>query len=315
MPNREDISGEINSLKGAGQDIVRRRYLRELSDFTKRDTVIYFSGYHIPRNINIPPAVMSMNQQDIQGFMAALHGLKGDELDIILHSPGGSLEVADQLVQYLRSKYKHIRAIIPQNAMSAATMLACACDEILLGKHSAIGPIDPQIQLPGPNGVMISVPAHTILQDFKQAATEVITNPALANIWAPKLASLPLGFLNFCEQTIELAKIKVESWLSQYMFQGKDPQKAKEISDYLGKFEEHKTHGRPIGYDTAQSIGLNVTRIETNQELQEKLLSVFHATMVTFEVTECLKIIENQNGKGHYVVPQIVITQKSQQGV
>lgn len=310
MPNREKIGNEINELKGAGQDIVRRRYLKELSDYTKRDTVIYFSGYHIPRSINIPPAVMSVNQQDIQGFMAALHGLKGDNLDIILHSPGGSLEVADQIVQYLRAKYKHIRAIIPQNAMSAATMLACACDEILLGKHSAIGPIDPQIQLSGPNGVMISVPAHTILQDFEQAKAEVISNPALANIWAPKLATLPLGFLNFCEQTIALAKIKVESWLSQYMFQGKNAQKAKDIADFLGKFDEHKTHGRPIGYDTADSIGLNVSRIEADPEYQERLLSVFHATMVTFEVTDCLKIIENQNGKGHYVVPQVVVAQK-----
>lgn len=305
MPNREDISKEINNLKGAGQDIVRRRYLKSLSDYSGRDTVIYFSGYHIPRTINIPQVAMSVNQQDIQGFMAALHGLSSDKLDLILHSPGGSLEVADQLVQYLRAKYKHIRAIIPQNAMSAATMLACACDEILLGKHSAIGPIDPQIQLPGPNGVMMSLPAHTILKDFEQAKTEVIINPALANIWAPKLVSLPLGFLNFCEQTIALAKIKVETWLSQYMFSGKEPQKAKDIADFLGKFDEHKTHGRPIGYDVASSIGLNVSRIEDDKDLQELVLSVFHSIMVTFEVTECLKIIENQNGKGHYVIPQI----------
>lgn len=310
MPNREDISKEITSLKGSGQDIVRKRYLKALSDYSDRDTVIYFSGYHIPRIINIPQIAMSLNQQDIQGFMAALHGLSGNKLDLILHSPGGSLEVADQLVQYLRAKYKHIRAIIPQNAMSAATMLACACDEILLGKHSAIGPIDPQIQLPGPNGAMMSLPAHTILKDFEQAKTEVIANPALANIWAPKLASLPLGFLNFCEQTITLAKIKVENWLSQYMFQGKEPKKAKDIADFLGKFDEHKTHGRPIGYDVASSIGLRVSRIEDDKELQELVLSVFHSTMVTFEVTDCLKIIENQNGKGHYVIPQIVISQK-----
>jgi len=33
--------------------------------------------------------------------MAALHGLKNDKLDLILHSPGGSLDAADQIVQYL----------------------------------------------------------------------------------------------------------------------------------------------------------------------------------------------------------------------
>lgn len=307
MPNREDMAKEISTLKATGQDIVRRRYIKELSDYTKRDTVIYFSGYHIPRSISIPPAIMSLNPQDIQGFMAALHGLTGKSLDLILHSPGGSLEVADQIVQYLRSKYEHIRAIVPQNAMSAATMIACACDEIVLGKHSAIGPIDPQIQLPGVGGVMMSVPAHTIIKDFEQAKAEIIANPLLANLWVPKLSSMPVGFLNFCDQTIQLAKIKVETWLSQYMFKGANDALAKKIADFLGKFDEHKTHGRPIGYDVAKDAGLVVTRLEDDQELQEKALSVFHATMVTFEVTDCLKIIENQKGKGHYVVAQIVI--------
>lgn len=307
MPNRENIQGEINTLKATGQDIVRRKYLKELSEYTKRDTVIYFSGYHIPRSISIPPAVMSLNPQDIQGFMAALHGLKGKSLDLILHSPGGSLEVADQLVQYLRSKYEHIRAIVPQNAMSAATMIACACDEIVLGKHSAIGPIDPQIQLPGAGGVMMSVPAHTIIKDFEQAKAEIIANPLLANLWVPKLASMPVGFLNFCDQTIQLAKIKVETWLSQYMFKNKDASLAKRIADFLGKFDEHKTHGRPIGFDVAKEVGLVVSRLEEDEKLQEKVLSVFHSTMVTFEATDCLKIIENQTGKGHYVVAQIVV--------
>ena len=78
----------------------------------------------------------------------SLHGLTGKELDLILHSPGGSLEAAEQIVTYLRSKYDNIRAIVPQNAMSAATMIACACDEIMMGKHSALGPIDPQITVP-----------------------------------------------------------------------------------------------------------------------------------------------------------------------
>ena len=80
--------------------------------------------------------------------MSALHELKGEELDLILHSPGGSLEVSEQVVTYLRSKYRHIRAVVPQNAMSAATMIACACDGIVMGKHSALGPIDPQITVP-----------------------------------------------------------------------------------------------------------------------------------------------------------------------
>ena len=30
-------------------------------------------------------------------------------------------------------------------AMSGGTMIACSCKEILMGKHSSLGPVDPQI--------------------------------------------------------------------------------------------------------------------------------------------------------------------------
>src|ERR1019366_7024992 len=302
MPTREAIQKEIANLKQAGQDTVRKRYLRKLSQITGRDTVIYFSAYNLHYPFPVPSTALSVSQDDIQGFMAALHGLKNDRLDLILHSPGGSLDAAEQIVQYLRSKYKHIRAIIPQNAMSAATMIACAADEIILGKHSAIGPIDPQVPIGG-----MPVPAHTILADFEQAKRDISANPMLGALWGQRFAALPPGFLNLCQQTIDLSKEKVEKWLAQYMFKGKDADKAKQIADWLGNFEEHRTHGRPIGYDLAHEKGLNVTRLEDDQKLQEAVLSVFHATMVTFLSTQCLKIVENQNGKGHYVVAQLIM--------
>lgn len=305
MPTRDQIAAEINSHKAIGQDNVRRKYLAALHKKTGRDTVIYFSSYNIQRPFPIPAAALSVTQDDIQGFMASLHKLKGKSLDLVLHSPGGSIEAADQIVQYLRAKYDHIRAIVPQNAMSAATMLACAADEILMGKHSAIGPIDPQMILGTPGGGQMSVPAHTILQDFERAKVEVSSNPLLANLWAPRLAALPPGYLNLCEQVTKLSEEKVKSWLGQYMFQGKNPEKAKAIAQWLANFAEHRTHGRPIGIDLAREKGLNVKPLEDDQGLQEAVLSVFHATMVTFQATGCLKVIENHLGKGHYIVIDI----------
>ncbi len=300
MPTLEKIQNEVNALKAVGQDTIRHKYVAALHKKTGNDTVIYFSSYNIQRPFPVPAPVLSVSQDDIQGFMASLHQLKGEKLDLILHSPGGSLEAADQIVQYLRAKYKYIRAIIPQNAMSAATMLACACDEIVMGKHSAIGPIDPQMVF----GQM-AVPAHTILQEFERANADVSTNPMLANLWAPRLGALPPGYLNLCEQTIKLAEEKVKQWLAQYMFGGKNPAQAEAIAKWLASFDEHQTHGRPIGIELAKQKGLNVTSLEDDQGLQEAVLSVFHATMVTFQSTGCLKVIENHRGKGRYVVAQL----------
>jgi ClpP class serine protease len=47
-------------------------------------------------------------------------------------------------------------------------MLACAADELIMGKHSSIGPIDPQFILNTPTGVQ-AVPAHAILEQFEKA--------------------------------------------------------------------------------------------------------------------------------------------------
>jgi len=39
--------------------------------------------------------------------------LNGPNLDIILHSPGGSPEATASLVRYLRTKFSHIRVFVP----------------------------------------------------------------------------------------------------------------------------------------------------------------------------------------------------------
>ena len=67
------------------------------------------------------------------------------ELDLILHSPGGSPSAAEGIVSYLRSRFDDIRVIVPLKAMSAATMVACAANQIVLGKHSFPRPTVPQM--------------------------------------------------------------------------------------------------------------------------------------------------------------------------
>ena len=304
MANRNEIIERIVKTKQIGQDIVRREYLADLHKHTGHDTIIYA----VPFSLRIPGIssnAITITYEDIQGFMTCLNGLSGKKLDLILHSLGGSPEVADQLVQYLRAKYSYIRAIVPQNAMSAATMIACACDEIVLGKQSAIGPIDPQMTILRQNGITMSLPAHSILADFEKAKEEIAANKDSAAVWIPKIMELPNGILNLCQQMIELSKSKVAEWLDTYMFKNDTCKNGKTIAEWLGNFEEHKTHGRPINYDLAKEKGLKVTRLEDDQQLQDKVLSVYHATLVTFEMVPCVKIIENHKGIGSYVIVQV----------
>lgn len=298
MPARSEIQAEIT----AAQDKVRRKYLKQLANHTSTDSILYASAFTSKRVPNLPGYVLSVTIEDIQGFMAAVHGLSGPNLDLILHSPGGSLEAAEQIVNYLRAKFTKIRAIIPQNAMSAATMIACACDEIVMGKESALGPIDPQITLPGPNGPF-TVAAHSVLREFQFAQQSVANDPRVAPLWVSKIKDYPVGLLDLCDQTISVSKERVRTWLGQYMFKGEaDGQaKANEIAEWLGTATNHKTHGRPISITEAQAKGLKITPLESDQKVQDLVLSVFHAMCITFETTGCVKLIENQHEKGWYV--------------
>jgi ClpP class serine protease len=72
-------------------------------------------------------------------------GKKG--LNLILHTPGGSISATESIVDYLHRMFQEdIIAIIPQIAMLAGTMIACSCRKILMAKHANLGPIDPHLR-------------------------------------------------------------------------------------------------------------------------------------------------------------------------
>lgn len=120
--------------------------------------------------------------EDMQGFMEVCRDVPGPSLDIVLHSPGGIPEATASIVRYLREKYSDIRVFVPLAAMSAATMLALAANRIVMGKHSQLGPIDPQLQA----GTW-AAPARGILEQFERAKQECKTDPAALAAWAPIL--------------------------------------------------------------------------------------------------------------------------------
>lgn len=288
-------------------DRVRRKYLNNLHQHTGRNTILYASSWIQPQNI--PSELISIGEEDICGFMEATAGLSGDKLDIILHSPGGSAEATEALVNYLRHHFKHIRIIIPLGAMSAATMLACCADEIIMGVQSYIGPIDPQMIIRTQFGLQ-TVPTQAIIDQFKMAQDECSGNPAKLGVWLPIIQQYGPALLVQCEQAIDLSKQLVTEWLEQYMFAGdsKANQKAKTVADNLSQYKEFKSHGRHINRDQAKHHGLEkISNLEDDKKLQNHVLSVFHATIHTFNGTQAVKIVENHLGKAFVKQRQIII--------
>lgn len=296
MPTWGQILGEIRTRIQEGDqqafDNIRNKYLKELSNSTGRNTIIYATRW---TSGDVPPNLVSINDEDIHGFMEAIAGLHGDDLDLILHTGGGSAEATDAIVSYLRQKFSNIRIIIPQAAMSAGTMLACSADKIIMGKQSSIGPIDPQFILQTSVGVQ-AIPAHAILDQFKKAQDDCRDNPKNLNSWLPMLSQYGPALLVRCQNQIDFCKELVENWLSQYMFKDEQTDKPATIAEYLSNHSNFKTHGKHINAIKAKELGLKIDMLEDNQDFQDKVLSAFHATTHAFGSTNTAKVIANQNG-------------------
>ena len=295
MPTWGEILQELNQSNPPDFDRVRRKYLRRLREETGRAVLLYSSAWFESRPI--PPADLQVSHRDIGGFMEAVSNVGEREVDLILHSPGGSAEAAESIVEYLRNRFDHVRAIVPVSAMSAATMIALSADEIIMGQQSQLGPIDPQFIISTPEGPR-SAPAKAILNQFELAKRECESPRNLA-AWMPILRTYAPGLLTQCEDSRKLASDMVAGWLKRYMFacdQNKE-RIATDIANYFADYESFHSHARRVGRDQAREVGLVVKDLEDNSRVQDAVLSIHHATMHTFSATAVTKIIENHRDR------------------
>lgn len=290
MPSWNEIQAEIHS--ESIHDIVRRRQLKTLHDVTHRNVIAYYSGW-MEKEYLVRGGLtgIEVNDSDKNGFMATIYKLdRSKGLDLVLHTPGGDVAATESLVDYLRTMFgTDIRAIIPQLAMSAGTMMALATKTVLMGKHSSLGPIDPQT-----NGIA----AHSVVDEFKRAKDEISKDPSTIALWQPIIAKYPPTFVGECENAIKWADSIVRDWLKTGMFKDReDPESAAQsVLDELGSHAKTYSHARHISAKRASQLGIEVTMLEDDSELQEAVLSVHHAYIQTLTETPAFKIIENHNG-------------------
>ena len=123
-------------------DAMRRKYLGTMHKYTGRNIIAYYSAFVQKPRID----GTGIDDNDKNAFMQAVCGLdRSKGMDLILHTPGGQIAAAESLVSYLKALFgKDIRVFVPQIAMSAGTMIALSSKEIIMGKQSNLGPIDPQ---------------------------------------------------------------------------------------------------------------------------------------------------------------------------
>jgi ClpP class serine protease len=287
MADWSEILKELQ--QGSNFDTVRRKYLRELSDHTNRNVIAYYSGW---LQKNGAGNILMINDLDKNAFMTTIKGLdRSKGLDLILHTPGGETAATESIIDYLCAMFPDIRTIVPQLAMSGGTMIACSTDRILMGKHSSLGPIDPQFG---------GIPAHGLLEEFKTASEEIKKDNSKIFVWQPILQKYNPTLLGEAQKAIDWSEVIVSERLAERMFKGKPKREknrlVKNIIKELGNHAINLSHSRHLSVDKSRAIGLVVENLEDDQILQDKVLSVHHAMMHTLASTNSVKIVENQNG-------------------
>ena len=297
MPSLQDVIAEVQSRREESpQDNVLKKYLKRLYKYTKRPTILYVSAF---TESEVSAKVLQLGRQDASCFMAAAAAAESRELDLILHSPGGTVEAAEQIVTYLRRRFDDIRIIVPACALSCATLLACAADRIVLAEHATLGPIDPIVNW-SHQGIFYSTNAQVLINEFSIAQRNINNKKNNPILWLEKLKCYPPGFLATCKSQLQLSQDMAKRWLEAYMLRGEEgaSEKAERISAWLADSHRLISSLRPLMYDTAVAQQLKVELLEDDEALADNVMSVFYAGITKFRTSDCVKILANHLCKG-----------------
>lgn len=274
-----EIEGDLDRL-----ELIKEECLNEVKNNTGRELICYYSAF-LTKN----KEGLEINDQDMIGIMNAVYGLDYSKgLDLILHTPGGDPAAAELIVEYLRELFKgDIRVIVPHMAMSAGTMIAFSANEIVMGNHSCLGPIDPQYG---------GIPAVDIVSTFEKAKSELAKSPEENSYWQIELNKYPTGLFQKAKYAIELSEVLVKDWLETGMFFEEDKEEV--IKDILEEFNDNKNskiHGRHYTKEKCKNFGIKIVDLESDQNLQNSILKPHHCYTILLQNTPVYKIIENGN--------------------
>lgn len=279
----------------------RKKQLKKISEIRGRDVLAIVS------DLNKGGAPISISYPDILPLQDQLQNLSGEKLDLILETPGGSGEVAEDIVRLLRQKYSEVGVIVPGYAKSAGTIIAMSADEILMGPTSALGPIDAQLQW---QGKVFS--ADALLEGFEKIKKEVLATNNLNKAYIPILQGISPGELQAAENAKQFAIRLVKDWLVKYKFKNwkthatnnpgqpvTDDEKAKRAEDIANALSDHNewlTHGRSLKINDLQKLRLLISDYSKAVDLNDAVTRYFVLLQMTFQ-TNIYKIFETKDSQ------------------
>lgn len=287
----------------------RKKQLQRISELRGGRDILVFAADLTKGN-----APISIGYNDLLPINDQLSNLSGAALDFLLETPGGSGEVAEDIVRLLRGKYENIAVIVPGCAKSAGTIIAMSGNEILMEPASALGPIDAQISW---QGKVFS--ADALLEGMEKIKEEVQDTGVLNKAYIPILQGISPGELQSAENALKFSKALVTDWLAKYKFKNwskhssnekpvtdaEKKQRAEEIAKELCDHGRWLTHGRSIKLDDFEAMKLKVTDYSKQSELADAIRRYYTLLQITF-ASNMYKIIETPKSQIYrFIAPQV----------
>lgn len=213
---------------------------------------------------------------------------KVDKLDLFIYSRGGALEVPWRIASALREVAGEWNILIPFRANSAATLLALGADEIVLGRHGELGPIDPILNIqrlvtqPGQSQTAMqdTVNVEDVMAFLRFVRDEVglTDQSALASSLSQLAARLDAVGLGSVYRT----RTHIRDVARRMLTSKQTPPTERVMETIVETLAERVyAHGHAIGFSEAGDIGLSVVQAdETTDEAMWALLEQYETDML-----------------------------------
>lgn len=276
------VINEISS-----NSVIRQELMQKLEEKTKRHVITYVSSF-----ANHPAALVNDGDAEIiENIMRAYGHLQN--LDLLIHSPGGFAESAERIIQVIYTYCKDLRVIVPKQAKSAATMIAMGASKIIMSDTSEIGPIDPQILY----GNLGQIAVQSIIKAYNQIKNEITTKQSKGENYDAELVQLskidPI-LLRESQKHMDLAKDIAVKLLNKKMFT-KNPIKKEDVDKFLDDSETF-SHGRLISWKTAKDkLGLKIVHEDKFSPEWKLIWEIYIRSTTAIGQHRFTKLIEDKN--------------------
>jgi ClpP class serine protease len=178
------------------------------------------------------PVMRYIDVHDSEEILRAIHMTDADvPLDLIVHTPGGLVLAALQIARALKKHKAPVTVFIPHYAMSGGTLIALAADNIVMGPHAVLGPLDPQLG---------KYPAPSLMRVVREKSVDRVDDETLV-------------LADMAEKATRQLQEAIGDLLEEKFGKEKSLELAKRLT------EGHWTHDYPITPEEAQAMGLPVT--------------------------------------------------------